>query len=199
LRRILYNNKISIAAAAATGLVGLILLVLTHVNFLGDVVLARLNSVITKEFNVGLQISPLEGNPIVGFKGTDIALVRSGDELLSAESVEIKLSLASLIKNSPRVSIITIDGLKSDYDSLNSLMPKEKGGPAEDVPVDKIEFLNANISSKWGVLNLNKSSIKIKGSQWLSPDFNGMIDNIPFSVSGIFKKTEAAGCLKILL
>jgi len=192
LRRILYNNKISIAAAAATGLVGLILLVLTHVNFLGDVVLARLNSVITKEFNVGLQISPLEGNPIVGFKGTDIALVRSGDELLSAESVEIKLSLASLIKNSPRVSIITIDGLKSDYDSLNSLMPKEKGGPAEDVPVDKIEFLNANISSKWGVLNLNKSSIKIKGSQWLSPDFNGMIDNIPFSVSGIFKKDRGS-------
>jgi hypothetical protein len=178
-----------------TGFVGIALLILTQVNFLGDLLLTRLKSEIAKEFNVELVISPLEGNPVMGFRGSDVVLLRSGDELLSADKVEIKLSMASLIKNSPRVSVLVIDGLKSDYNSLNSLVPKKKDASAKDIPVDKVEFLNTCISSKWGLLKLDRSFLEIRGSQWLAPVFKGTVADIPFSVSGIIKKDRGSWIL----
>ncbi len=189
LKRTLVNNKISMIAAAVVCIVGIVLVILTQVDFLGDLVLSKLNTAVTKQLNVELDISPLTGNPIMGLKGSGLAFVRSGDKLLTADSVEIKLSMLSLIKNSPRVSVLTLNGLTSDYESLNLLVPKKKEG-AKDIPIDKIEFRNTEIASKWGMLKLDNSSLKLRGTEWFAPAFNGTIAGIPFSVNGVCKKNE---------
>jgi hypothetical protein len=53
-----------------------------------------------------------------------MSFVRSDEKLLTIDKVEIKTSLQSLLKNSPRVSALVIEGLSTDYDSLLKMLPE---------------------------------------------------------------------------
>ncbi|HAJ93700.1 MAG TPA: hypothetical protein DCM41_02290, partial [Synergistaceae bacterium] len=121
MRRISFNSRIGIIAALATAVVGFLLVVVTQFNFLGDLVFDQISGAVHDELNVEIQLSPLTGNPVMGFKGEEVLLVRSGKKLLTIDKIEINLSLLSLLKNSPRVSTLVIDGLYTDYDSLLKL------------------------------------------------------------------------------
>ncbi len=160
------SKKGTICGAVAAVIVIAAALVVSQTNFLGSLVLDQLNKAVKKELNVELSISPLDGNPVSGFKGQNLVLSRSGDKLLTVGEVGIKLSLPSLLKNAPRVSLITLNGVSSDYDSLNSLVPKSKGASgAKDIPIDKVEISESNISSKWGTLELAKGKVVLNNSE----------------------------------
>ena len=184
-----FNSKAGIIAAAATAVVGIILVVLTQVNFLGGLVVGQISTAVRDELNVELKMPDLSGNPLMGFKGRGISLVRSDDELLTIDKMNIKLSLPSLLKNSPRVSSLVIEGLSTDYDSLLEMMPKKKesSGP-KDIPIDKIIFDDVSLSSPWGLLELEESSLEIRGTEWFAPALKGNFRGIPFSIYGIARK-----------
>lgn len=184
-----FNSKTGIIAAFATAVVGIILVILTQVSFLGDLVVDQVSNAVREELNVELKMPPLEGNPVMGFKGRDMSFVRSDDILLRIDNIDIRLSLSSLLKNSPRVSALVIDGLKTDYDSLLKLMPekKESSGP-KDIPIDKIIFNDVRVSSQWGLLELDDSSLELRGLEWFAPALKGKFKDIPFSIYGIAKK-----------
>ncbi len=184
-----FNSKAGIIAAAATAAVGLILVVLTQVNFLGGLVVGQISTAVRDELNVELKMPDLSGNPFMGFKGRGISLVRSDDELLTIDNMNIKLSLPSLLKNSPRVSSLVIEGLRTDYDSLLKMMPEKKeSSEPKDIPIDKIIFDDVNVSSPWGLLELEDSSLELRGTEWFAPAMKGNFRGIPFSIYGIVRK-----------
>jgi len=184
------NKRIFTAAAVLACVVFLVLWLLTRADFLGDMVLTQMDNAVSKQLNAGVGVSSLEGNPIVGFKGADLELKRSGKSLLRVKKFEIRLSIPSLIKRSPRIGTLVVDGLSSDVDSLRSLMPerKEEGSGPKDIPIDKIEFLNTEISTKIGMLKLDKSYLELRGSEWFAPSIKGSIKGIPFTMEGICAK-----------
>ena len=159
-------KKATIASAVLIAVFCIALAVLTQVDFLGEMVLSQLNTAVQKELNVTLKTDSLSGNPFVGFRTGTVHLVRSGKTLLTAEEIGIRLSMISLLKNSPRLSLMEINGLKSDYDSLNSLLPKKtKSSKTTDIPIDKIELSKWDVSSKWGRAKITKGSVRLNGSQ----------------------------------
>ncbi len=128
MRRISFNSRIGIIFALATAVVSIFLVVITQFSFLGELVVDQVSGAVRDELNVEIQMPPLTGNPIMGFKGDKVSLVRSGDDLLTIDNIEINLSLLSLLKNSPRVSTLVIEGLDTDYDSLLKMLPEKKEG-----------------------------------------------------------------------
>lgn len=176
-------------AALVTTVVGIFLVVVTQFNFLGDLVVDQVSDAARDALNVEIRMSPLTGNPVMGFKGGDMSFVRSGDKLLNVDKIEINLSMLSLLKNSPRVSTLVIEGLDTDYDSLLKMVPEKiEGQDPRDIPIDKIVLNNVKVSSKWGLLELNDSSLELRGPNWFAPALKGKFKDIPFSIYGITKK-----------
>lgn len=191
MKRIPFVTKAGIITFIITTVVGIALLILTRANFLGDLVVAQVVNAVRNELNVELEMPPLTGNPIIGFKGEDLSFVRSGEKLFTVDKIVMKLSLISIIKNSPRLSTIVIDGLNTNLDTLLKIVPKKKeSSEAKDIPIDKIVFNNVKVSSKWGLLELDDSSLELRGLDWFAPALKGKIKNIPFSIYGIAKKED---------
>ena len=186
-------KKASIVGAVLIAAFCIALAVLTQVDFLGEMVLSRLNTAVQKELNVTLKTDSLSGNPFVGFRTGTVHLVRGGKQLLTAEEIGINLSLMSLLKNSPRLSLMEINGLKSDYDSLNSLLPKKaKASKTTDIPIDKIELSKWDVNSKWGHAQIIKGTVKLNGSEWFKVNVSGTLKKKVFSAAGIIKKEKGS-------
>lgn len=189
MRRITFNSKIGIILTLTTAVVSILLVVITQFSFLGNLVVDQISGAVHDELNVEIQMSPLTGNPVMGFKGEEVLLVRSGEKLLTIDKIEINLSLLSLLKNSPRVSTLVIDGLYTDYDSMLKMVPEKiEGQDPKDIPIDKIVLNNVKVSSKWGLLELEDSSLELRGPRWFAPALKGKFKDIPFSIYGITKK-----------
>ncbi|MDO5562102.1 MAG: hypothetical protein Q4F74_00640 [Synergistaceae bacterium] len=188
------KKKILLICGIALGVFFSAALFVTQIDFLGDLVLSQLNDAIHEQLNVDLKISPLTGNPLVGFKGRDVAFVRSGDALLTADEIGIKLSYISLIKNSPRVSVLSVSGLKSDYGSLCDLLPKSKTPSDEpkDIPIDKLTICSSDITTPLGKLTLDNSAVRLKGSQWFDLDVNAALDGRSVTANGVCAKKNGS-------
>ncbi len=189
MRRITFNSKIGIILTLTIAVVSIFFVVITQFSFLGNLVVDQISDAVHDELNVEIQMSPLTGNPVMGFKGEEVLLVRSGEKLLTIDKIEINLSLLSLLKNSPRVSTLVIDGLYTDYDSMLKMVPEKiEGQDSKDIPIDKIVLNNVKVSSKWGLLELEDSSLELRGPRWFAPALKGKFKDIPFSIYGITKK-----------
>lgn len=189
MKRLAFVVKTGIITFIIIAAVSLALLILTRANFLGDLVVTQIVNAVRNELNVELEMSRLTGNPIIGFKGKGLSFVRSGEKLFTIDRIAMNLSLMSIIKNSPRLSTVVLDGLNSDLDSILKIVPESKEGlRAKDIPIDKIKLNNVKVTSKWGLLELNDSSLELRGLEWFAPALKGKFKNIPFSIHGIAKK-----------
>lgn len=185
------NSKAGIIAALTTAAAGIALVVLTQVNFLGDLVVDQVSNAVRDQLNVELVMPALSGNPVMGFEGKEMSFVRSDDKLLTIDKIDINLSLPSLLKNSPRISTLVIEGLSTDYDSLLKMVPEKKGSAGtKDIPIDKIILNEVRVSSQWGLLELDDSSLELRGLEWFAPVLKGKFRDIPFSVFGVVRKEE---------
>lgn len=184
-----FNSKISIIVAVITAVIGLALVLLTQVNFLGDLVVEQVSLAVRETLDVELDMPALNGNPVMGFRGSDIAFLRAGEKLLTIDKLQVNISLKSLVKNSPRVSTLLVEGLRSDYASLLEMKPKSKENPgSKDVPVDKVVVNDLKISSEWGLLELDESSVELRGLEWYAPAIKGRFNDTSFSLHGVIKK-----------
>ncbi|MDL2298456.1 hypothetical protein LJC40_04855 [Synergistaceae bacterium OttesenSCG-928-D05] len=188
------NNKVLKYA-----LVGVVLLlvvgwtVLSRIDFMGDMVLTQVRNAVQDLGGIELDISPLRGNPLTGFEGTDLAL-RSGDVvLLRAVDVGINISLPSVLTGSPRIGLLRLDGLRSDWDDLMAMLPKQNAssGPI-DIPINKIELNDTQIETQWGAFALDNSSVRLRGSEWFGLDLQGSLHETPGKLSGVIEKKDGS-------
>ena len=187
-REIRSYKKIAAIAALIAGVILAALVVLSQIDFLGDMVLSQLDQAVTQQLRVKLSSSPLSGNPMLGFKGNDLSLSRSGDKLLSVKSYKIILSYPSLVKGSPRVAKLVIDGLSTDVDSINSLLPKTKSGGKTEIPIDEIVIDNTRIGTKLGLVEINDSRVKLRNTDWFDVKIAGTAAGRAFGLNGVCEK-----------
>lgn len=151
--------------------------------------LSELNKAITERFAAELSLNPVSGNPITGFQIDNFSLLRSDKKLIEIDKAELNLSFISLIKGKPRLSLLKLDGIRSDYDSLLELMPEQKFPTKElDIPIDKIRLGHAEIGSPWGILKSEKSSVRLLNSFHYDINFKGSLAEKKLYVAGTVKK-----------
>lgn len=151
--------------------------------------LSELNKAITERFAAELSLNPVSGNPITGFQIDNFSLLRSDKKLIEIDKAELNLSFISLIKGKPRLSLLKLDGIRSDYDSLLELMPEQKFPTKElDIPIDKIRLGHAEIGSPWGTLKSEKSSVRLLNSFHYDIIFKGSLAEKKLYVAGTVKK-----------
>lgn len=163
----------------------------SRVNFLGDMVLGQVEKAVNEQLRAEVSLSPLTGNPVRGFKGTELSILRSGDVLVYAGNVAIDIHLPSLLTGSPRVGQLTLDGLRSDYASILKLLP-EKGaetGPT-DIPINKIVLNKSELGTPLGLLELDDSSVRPKNTEWFELDLSGVFASVPAALSGRIQKKD---------
>lgn len=93
----------SVTVSVFVGILCVLLLVLTQTDFLGDVVFDKISTVVGRELSADIKISEISGNPVYGFKISDIAIERHGRVLASADELEVSLSLPGILRKSPRI------------------------------------------------------------------------------------------------
>ncbi|MGI6442710.1 MAG: hypothetical protein ACOXZX_02610 [Synergistaceae bacterium] len=188
VKSILKKYKIKIFVALSVILL-LCFAIMTQIDFLGDFVLSELNKAITERFAAELSLNPVSGNPITGFQIDNFSLLRSDKKLIEIDKAELNLSFISLIKGKPRLSLLKLDGIRSDYDSLLELMPEQKFPTKElDIPIDKIRLGHAEIGSPWGTLKSEKSSVRLLNSFHYDIIFKGSLAEKKLYVAGTVKK-----------
>lgn len=170
--------------------------VLAKVNFLGDMVLTQVEKAVNEQLQAEVSVSPLAGNPLTGFTGKTLVISRAGVPMLTVESAGIDISLRSLLTGSPRVAKLTLNGIRSDYGSLMALLPQkgEDKGPV-DIPINKIVINRSEIDTPWGLLALDKSSVKPKNTEWFELDLSGSLASVPAAAKGTVNKADGSWAL----
>lgn len=193
-----YSNKTMLFfGAAILAVLFVTYAALTRVNFMGDMVLRQIEKAVNEQLRAEISVSPFKGNPLAGLRGDGLVVSRSGDVLLSADSVAIDISLPSLLTGSARVGRLTIDGLRSDYDSLLAMLP-EKGadtGP-RDIPIDKVVVNRSLVDTPWGPLEFDNSTLRPHNTEKLELDFSGVFREAPAAFSGFIEKKEGNWTLR---
>ena len=189
-REIRSYKKIALIAALLAGVVTAALVVLAQIDFLGGMVLTELDKAVTNQLHVNLSSSSLSGNPVLGFKGHDLALSRSDDQLLSVQEYKIILSYPSLLSGSPRVAKLVIRGLSTDVDSINSLLPKKKSGGKTEIPIDEIVIDDTRIGTKYGPLLLSDSRVKLRNTDWFDLDLSGSLASHDLALEGVCENVK---------
>lgn len=186
VRNMVYKNKTMLFFGTAL-LVSLAVMyaVLTRVNFLGDMVLRQIEKAVGEQFSSEVSFASLTGNPLTGFEGKHLVISRKDKELISADSVFIDISLPSLITGSPRVGRLEVEGFRSDYGSLMSMLPKNSAdsGP-KDIPINKIAVNGSRIDTPWGALELDGSTIRPTNTEKFGLDLRGALASVPAAFSG---------------
>ena len=183
-------KKIALIAALVAGVLTAALVVLAHIDFLGGMVLTQLDKAVTNQLHVELSSSPLSGNPLLGFKGRDLELTRSGDQLLHVGEYRIHLSYPSIMSGSPRVAKLIIKGLSTDVDSINSLLPKTKSGGKTEIPIDEIVVDDTRVGTAYGLLEINDSRVKLRNTEWFDFDVAGSLAGHSLALSGVCEQKE---------
>jgi len=166
-------------------------MILTRIDFLGDMVLMQVQDAVQTLGDVKLEISPLRGNPVTGFKGTDLVLMRGDETLLASSEVGVDISLPSVLTGSPRVGLLHVAGLRTNVDAVMSMLPapSENSEPV-DIPINKVQLDDAQIDTQWGVLTLDKSSVRLRGASWFDLNLHGALDGTSGEVLGVVEKKE---------
>lgn len=190
----------SLAGAVSVAFFFFVCIILARVDFLGGMVLGQVEKAVNEQLRAEVSIGPLAGNPITGFSGEALVISRSGNPMITARAVNIDISLRSLFTGSPRVGKLTLDGLRTDYDFLVALMPekKEDKGPV-DIPVNRIVINESEISTRWGVVELDASSLKPRNTEWFEFDLSGAFASVPAAVKGAVRKIDGSWTLDDVL
>ena len=185
----------SVTVSVFVGILCVLLLVLTQTDFLGDVVFDKISTVVGRELSADIKISEISGNPVYGFKISDIAIERHGRVLASADELEVSLSLPGILRKSPRISTLSVTGLKSDYKSIKSLIPEKKSDKPTDIPIDRVKLASCCLSSDFGNVMLNSGTVNIENSHWYDISIKGNTLSSDFFVKGICKKEKGSWIL----
>ncbi|MEG1642279.1 MAG: hypothetical protein RR272_04120 [Synergistaceae bacterium] len=156
----------------------------SEIDFLGTMVINELNKVVSEKLNISVSVKEMDGNPFVGFDAKNLTILRDGKKLITTENTSINLSLISLIKGSPRVSLIKIHKCDTDVDTLKSIMPKKQTSTSKEIPIDKIILSDVSIDTPYGIFKTKKSVIVQKDTQAFELNVKATLKDKKVSLGG---------------
>lgn len=145
-----------------------------------------------QKIGADISIGGIGGNPITGITASDIEVSRSGEKLLSVKGIRARISYASLLSGSPRLSSVALNGLETSLDGVRKLIPetqKEKEADVPtDIPVDRVILRDSSLETQWGVAAVSRARIRIQNSFSFGGEINGSINGRQVSASGSIEK-----------
>ncbi|KEJ93166.1 hypothetical protein [Synergistes jonesii] len=167
------------------------LFALSKMNFLGDLVYEKVIETAAEAISSDVAIGGISGNPVTGFKAEDVELSRYGERMLFVKNVGVKISWPSVVTDSPKLSLLSVEGLDASLDDLLELMPKKekKSDEPVDVPIEKVAISDSTLRTKWGTINFKKPGVvKIRNSQDFRLDIAAVVASRDFTASGAVAK-----------
>ena len=168
--------------------------VLSRMDFLGGFVREKVTEVAAKELSADITIGAISGNPLTGLTIEDVGLSRSGDKIVSVKSIGARISVPSIAAGSPKLSVVDIEGFEASLDELLDLIPKNEDKPDEpaDIPVERVFISDSMLHTKWGTVELDPSTVRIKNSQNFKIDAAGNIAGKAFMAAGGLEKKKGS-------
>ena len=176
---------------------------LSKVNFLEKTAMNYAKPMLEKKLNADMASSPFSGNPVTGFRATDVVLSRSGEELVTIKNLKITLSVSdSIYKHTPKLKL-EASGIQTSVDKFNRLIPHSDSPEPSSIIISEAVINDSRLDTEFGVLQFDNSSVRIGNSQTYGLDINAKIEDIAvFSLKGGIEKRKGnwtADSLKLRL
>lgn len=145
-------------------LIGLLFIALS-LDFGGSLVREQTEKAFQENLRADITMAEVKGNPFRGYRLEQVTLLREGKSILSADNIRVKPAVMSLLSGTPRLTLLEIEGFKSDVSNLNKLLGnlELKGGRGE-IPLDEIRFMNSALSSVWAEAEIREVSFTFTGN-----------------------------------
>ncbi|MCL2010958.1 MAG: hypothetical protein FWG71_10515 [Synergistaceae bacterium] len=164
--------------------------ILSVTDIAGDKVLAVAAEAVKEETGWTLSAENVKGNPISGYTLIGVSLDRGEEQkqnILAAGTINVKINFASLLRGSPRLSLLAIGGVNMDLDKfideISTInLPDSQGGG--EIPIDRISLINSRFTSVWGSVDVNSIRADINGTL-MAVAISGAVNGVP--VKGNFE------------
>ncbi|MBL3539417.1 hypothetical protein [Aminivibrio sp.] len=158
------GKKKMIGLFLVVGLAGVVLIG-AGVDFAGDLVVRETTKAVKETLGADLIVDGISGNPIKGFTTGKITLVKEGKPLFSADFLEVKLNLMSLLSKSPKLRVVSVGGVTADADALAEQISRLsfESGSGGEIPVETVRLVDSTITSKWAKADITSIGLSFSG------------------------------------
>ena len=133
------KKKRFLILGSVVGLLLLAFVVLSQVNVATDLIARKASEAVFEATGLALSLGDVKGNPVSGYRFSDLALRDSGGaDLLAVETMEASVAFSSLLSGKPALEEIAVEGLRGDVGSLLAALPPSEGPPALEVFLEQI-------------------------------------------------------------
>ncbi|MDR1376090.1 MAG: hypothetical protein LBJ22_01150 [Synergistaceae bacterium] len=173
------------ALLALLGIIVVGVAILSTVDIAGDAVVSMAAKAVKEKTGILFSVRKARGNPVRGYTFDGVTLAaESGagkNQIFAAKTLTARVNFMSLLRGSPRLSLLSISGVDMDMDRLVDEISKiqvadsSSGG---EIPIDYIRLQNSRFTSKWGKIDVADVDLVIESSL-LSAVIAGSINDVP--------------------
>ena len=169
-------------------------LFLSSSTFYADLVAGKVGDAFQDMGDYDLKIGDLRGNPLTGVDGAGVRIVHDGVELASADRVEMRLDLTSVL-SSPKLSRLSLSGLTADLDTVLDHLPKEKKDSSGPPALERLTLHDSKIATPFGVADVRDMTVLL-GEGRYRVDLRGVYFSKPFTLKADIAASEGAISLR---
>ena len=108
----------------------------------------EVSAAVEEQLDSTIRMDSVRGNPFRGYEVSGVAISTGEQEILTAEKINVGVSLMALITGAPPVSLIEIEGFDSNVERMNQLLSKIETGQGEgEIPVKKVRLLDSSFGT----------------------------------------------------
>jgi translocation and assembly module TamB len=119
-------------------------------------VVSKLGKAARQHLGAELALSSVSGNPIKGFRISDLVLRREGSMLLSAPEVTVVFKPLSLLSGSPRIRFISFGGALLNWSDLAPMISGEGAVKPMELPFDTLLIQKSIVRTPRGDLKIEE-------------------------------------------
>ena len=162
-------------------------------TFYADLVASKVGDAFHNMGGYELKIDDLTGNPITGVDGRGVSIVHGGEEIATADGIEMRLDLGSVL-SSPKLSTMRISGLSVSYDVLMRHLPPKQQESSGPPALARLVLENADVDLPWGGLLLRTADVELGDGRY-DVELEGSFENRPLSFAGSIRSVSGATSL----
>jgi hypothetical protein len=167
------------------GILGIVIVaagIVSVVDMAGDTAVDLAARLVREQTGMLLSVRAAKGNPIRGYTFEDVSLAsENGQPVFSAQTLEVKINFASLLRASPRLALLSVGGVNMDLDrfieEIGKIKFAESSGGGE-IPIDRARLRDSRFTSKWGEVSVTDIGAVLKGPS-VALSLAGAVNGVP--------------------
>lgn len=189
------KQRVLISLAAAIGVLAVAAYyALSRFDYGEDLLFSRVQSALAAS-GFAISAENLRGNPITGVFGSSVGITAGTEAVVSADEIEMKLSLRSLLSGSPKLSRMTFRGLRADAEAVARNLPTGKAGGGGAPALNSLHLQDAVIMTRWGAFNLSRAVVTLRSDRY-GVSVRGEFHERPLILRGLLEVADGVNILK---